>query len=97
MVFYVATYLESATGGTYTLKLNTERGHETFLDGKKIGECLYQTGGPFDFPITLEPGKRHLVLTKIFATGGGNHGWRATLLNKEGKPATDVTAWLSEK
>jgi hypothetical protein len=97
MVFYVATYLESATGGTYTLKLNTERGHETFLDGKKIGECLYQTGGPFDFPITLEPAKRHLLLTKIFASSGGNHGWRATLLNKDGKPATDVTAWLSEK
>jgi hypothetical protein len=97
MVFYVATYLESPTGGTYTLNLRTERGHQTFLDGKKIGECLYQSGGPFDFPITLESGKRHLLLTKVFATGGGNHGWRASLFSKEGKPATDVTAWLSEK
>ena len=97
MVFYVATYLESPTGGTYTLNLRTERGHQTFLDGKKIGESFYQTDGPVDFPITLEPGKRHLLLVKIFATGGGNSGWRATLFNKDGKPATDVTAWLSEK
>jgi hypothetical protein len=97
MIFYAATYLQSPTGGTYNLNLRTERGHQTFLDGKKIGEALYQTGGPFDFPITLEPGKRHLLLTKIFANGGGNHGWRAALFNKEGKPATDVTLWLAEK
>ena len=97
MVFYAATYLESPTGGTYTLNLRTERGHQTFFDGKKIGEALYQSGAPVDFPITLEPGKRHLLLVKIFATGGGNSGWRAALFNKDGKPATDVTAWLSGK
>jgi hypothetical protein len=97
MVFYAATYLESPTGGTYTLNLRTERGHQTFLDGKKIAEALYVRGAPTDFSITLEPGKRHLLLLKIFADGGGNSGWRATLFNKDGKPATDVTAWLSEK
>ena len=97
MVFYAATYLESPTGGTYTLNLRTERGQQTFLDGKKIGEALYQSGAPVDFPITLEPGKRHLLLVKIFATGGGGSGWRAALFNKDGKPATDVTAWLNEK
>jgi hypothetical protein len=97
LVFYVATYLESPTGGTYTLNLRTERGHQTFLDGKKIGEALYQSGTPVDFPITLEPGKRHLLLVKVFATGGGNSGWRASLFDKDGKPATDVTTWLSEK
>jgi hypothetical protein len=36
-------------------------------------------------------------LVKIFADGGGNSGWRASLFDKDGKPATDVTAWLSEK
>jgi len=97
LVFYVAIYLESPTGGTYTLNLRTERGHQTFLDGKKIGEAFYQSGGQVDFPITLEPCKRNLLLFKIFSSGGGNSGWRASLFNKEGKPATDVTAWLSEK
>jgi hypothetical protein len=97
MIFYVATYLESPTGGTYTLNLRSERGHQTFLDGNKIGEAFYQSGSPVDFPITLEPGKRHLLLVKVFASGGGNSGWRASLFDKDGKPATDVTAWLSGK
>jgi hypothetical protein len=96
MVVYVATYLQSSTGGTYTLNLRTERGNHVYFDGKKIGECFSGSGGQTDFPLTLEAGKRHLLLVKIFASGGGNSGWRASLTNKDGKPDTDVTAWLAE-
>ncbi len=97
MIFYTATYLQSPTGGTYNLNLRTERGNQIYFDGKKIGECFWGSGGQIDFPLTLERGKRHLLLVKIFASSGGNSGWRAALFNKEGKPATDVTLWLAEK
>ncbi len=97
MIFYAATYLQSPTGGTYNLNLRTERGNQIYLDGNKIGECFWGSSGQIDFPLVLERGKRHLLLVKIFAVSGGNSGWRAALFNKDGKPATDVTAWLTEK
>ena len=97
MIFYSATYLQSPAGGTYTLNLRSERGYQIYFDGKKIGECFWGSGGQIDFPLTLERGKRHLLLVKIFASSGGNSGWRAALFNKEGKPAMDVTLWLAEK
>lgn len=97
MIFYTATYLQSPTGGTYNLNLRTERGNQIYLDGNKIGESFWGSSGQIDFPMAMERGKRHLLLVKIFANGGGNSGWRASLFNKERKPATDVTAWLTEK
>ncbi len=97
LVFYIACYLESPVGGGYNLHLRTERGNQVYLDGRKIGEQFYHAGGQLDFPLTLEAGKRHLLLVKIFSAGGGNTGWRASLTDKDGKPAANVTAWLTGK
>ncbi len=91
LLFYLAIYLQSETGGTYNLHLRTERGHHLYLDGDKIGQALYQRKDqPLDFAVTLQPGRRHLLLAKVFSAGGGNTGWWAKLTTAEGQPATDV-------
>lgn len=97
LVFYIACYLESPSGGDYNLHLRTERGNQVYLDGRKISEQFYQGGGQLDFPVRLDVGKRHLLLVKVFSAGGGNTGWQARLTDKDGKPATNLATWLTEK
>jgi hypothetical protein len=97
LFFYVACYLESETSGEYNLHLRTERGHQLYLDGKKIGESFYQGRigpNPLDFPLTLEAGKRHCLLFKVFSAGGGNTGWIAKLETSDSTPAENVRIWL---
>lgn len=97
LMFFVAVYLKSDSGGNYNLHLSTERGNQVYLDGRKIGEHFYKGDENLDLPLALEAGKRHLLLVKVFSAGGGNTGWEARLTGKDGKPATDVTSWLTEK
>lgn len=98
LVFYVATWLSSETDGDYILHLKTERGHQLWLDGKKLGEAFYkQADAPLEFPVKLKHGARHLLLFKVFSAGGGNTGWQARLTTKDGKPAKGVSQWFQQK
>ncbi len=106
LVFYVATFVQSETGGTYNLHLRTERGHQLYLDGKKIGEALYgkrpavngkRYKPSIDFPLSLEASKRHRLVMKVFSAGGGNTGWRAKIQHPDGPPAPDVRVFFAEK
>ncbi len=97
LFMYVACYLESPTGGDYNLHLRTERGHQLYLDAEKIGESFYQGRvGPMqlDFPVRLEPGRRHRLLFEMFSGGGGNSGWNASLTTANGEPTCDVQVYL---
>jgi hypothetical protein len=92
----VAIYLESPKGGKYNLHLRTERGQNLYLDGKKLGEAYYSDKKKrFDFPLELSPGKRHLLLFKVFSAGGGNSGWWGKITNSEGKAANDLKVYYT--
>lgn len=100
IIFYAAAWLESAKGGEYKIHIESERGNQVWLDGKKLGESFYlqppmrHGRQKTQFKVTLTPEKKHLLLLKVWSAGSINSGWGAKLLASNGTPATDVDIWL---
>jgi hypothetical protein len=95
LVWYACVYVQSATGGKHIIELRTERSQRLFFDGVNIGQRGWgDNPAQLTFPITLEPNKRHLLLWKVYSTGGGNSGWSCKITNDQGEPVPDVRVWL---